>query len=103
MLHLGPALVELGHDDAEVDDDLEEYKFQVKDHEYGWDNEHPKRQVEVGEFRISWRPVTNGQFYKVFKANRDKFSVPPTSWIEEDGEVKVGLSVSASKLMLTIL
>ncbi|KIK69776.1 hypothetical protein GYMLUDRAFT_34174 [Collybiopsis luxurians FD-317 M1] len=86
---LGPATVELGHDDAEAEDDLEEYKFQIKDHEYGWDNEHPKRQVDVGEFRISWRPVTNGQFYEVFRANRDKFSVPPTSWIEEDGEIKI--------------
>jgi L-histidine Nalpha-methyltransferase / hercynylcysteine S-oxide synthase len=85
---LGPATVDVGHDDAESDDEVEEFKLDARDHEYGWDNEHPKRQVEVGEFRISWRPVTNGQFYDVFKSNRDKFNMP-ASWVEENGEVMV--------------
>ncbi|KAJ4482382.1 DUF323 domain-containing protein [Lentinula aciculospora] len=85
---LGPSVVELGHDDAEGDDELEEHKLNVKDHEFGWDNEHPKRLVEVPEFRISWRPITNGQFYEAFKMNKDKFHVP-ASWTEENKEFKV--------------
>ncbi|KAJ3731182.1 DUF323 domain-containing protein [Lentinula guzmanii] len=85
---LGPAMVELGHDDAEGEDELENHGREVNDHEFGWDNEHPKRQAEVQEFRISWRPITNGQFHEVFKTNKDKFHVP-ASWIEEDGEFKV--------------
>jgi len=85
---LGPAVVDIGHDDPENDDELEENKLKVENHEFGWDNEHPRRQVEVGEFRISWRPVTNGQFYNVFKINRSMFQIP-ASWIEEDDEIRV--------------
>jgi len=85
---LGPAVIELGHDDAEEDDELEDCRLKIEAHEFGWDNEHPKRQAEVGEFRISWRPITNGEFYEVFKANKEKFQVP-ASWIEEDGEFRV--------------
>ncbi|KAF5380666.1 hypothetical protein D9757_007044 [Collybiopsis confluens] len=86
---LGPATIELGHDDAEPDDELEEHRLNIQDHEFGWDNEHPKRQVEVGEFRISWRPVTNGQYYQFYQLNKDKVQGIPASWVEEDGEIKV--------------
>ncbi|KAH7876131.1 DUF323 domain-containing protein [Lentinula edodes] len=85
---LGPAVVELGHDDAEGEDELKDYKFNVEDREFGWDNEHPKRHIDVQEFRISWRPITNGQYYDTFKKNKDKFHVP-ASWVEEDGEIRV--------------
>ncbi|KIM43288.1 hypothetical protein M413DRAFT_69830 [Hebeloma cylindrosporum] len=82
---LGPALVTLGHDDNEADDDTSD---DTRSHEFGWDNE-TKRQVLVGEFKIEWRPVTNHEFYQ-FYTGLGKGSVPlPESWVEEDGAMKV--------------
>ena len=87
---LGPASVTLGHDDPEADDKLPEKETDIADVEYGWDNEHPRQQVQVGEFRIEWRPVTNGEFYSVFKQRREQFELP-ASWVEHErgGEVQV--------------
>ncbi|KAI0043936.1 DUF323 domain-containing protein [Auriscalpium vulgare] len=86
---LGPATVTLGHDDPELQDEEPDKAPDVKDVEFGWDNEHPKRTVDVGEFRIEWRPVTNGEFYK-FWSGDGKGTVPmPKSWVERDGEIMV--------------
>ncbi|KAL0579890.1 hypothetical protein V5O48_002137 [Marasmius crinis-equi] len=86
---LGPAAVAVGHDDYEADDKLPDKEKDVANIEYGWDNEHPRREVQVGEFRIEWRPVTNGEFYATFKTKRDQFELP-ASWIEgKSGEVQV--------------
>ncbi|THH27007.1 hypothetical protein EUX98_g7189 [Antrodiella citrinella] len=82
---LGPTTIELGHDDDEVDD----ASTDVDGHEFGWDNEHPKRQVDVGEFTIEWRPVTNGEFYNFWKGEGKSKVQFPASWIEVDGEVRV--------------
>ncbi|KAI0260686.1 DUF323 domain-containing protein [Gloeopeniophorella convolvens] len=81
---LGPATIELGHDDSEGDD----ASVDVKDHKFGWDNEHPLRKVDVGEFRIEWRPITNGQFYQFWKESEGKVSMPK-SWVMESGNVFV--------------
>ena len=84
---LGPETILLGHDDYEKDDTSKE----VGDHEFGWDNEHPQRQVEVGEFRIEWRPISNGDFYEFYKAGgKDKVALPK-SWCLVDDEVSVRL------------
>lgn len=82
---LGPTTIELGHDDDEANDDSTD----VDGHEFGWDNEHPKRQVDVGEFTIEWRPVTNGEFYNFYKGEGKNKVQFPASWIEVDGEVRV--------------
>jgi formylglycine-generating enzyme required for sulfatase activity len=81
---VGPATVELGHNDFEAEDD----SLDVKDHEFGWDNEHPKHKVDVSEFRIEWRPVTNGQFYEYWKAAEGKVPMPK-SWVMQNGNVMV--------------
>lgn len=81
---LGPATVELGHDDFEAEDE----SLDVRDHELGWDNEHPKRKVDVGEFRIEWRPITNGQFYEYWKTSEGKIPIPK-SWVMSNGDVMV--------------
>jgi L-histidine Nalpha-methyltransferase / hercynylcysteine S-oxide synthase len=81
---LGPTMVELGHDDYEVDDE----SLDVRDHEFGWDNEHPRRKVDVGKFRIEWRPVTNGQFYKFWKAAEGKVPMPK-SWVMDSDNITV--------------
>ena len=83
---LGPALVMLGHDDNEADDETLD---DTQTHEFGWDNETPERQVLVGEFKIEWRPVTNGEFY-LFYIGLGQGNVPlPASWVEEAGAMKV--------------
>ncbi|KXN81793.1 hypothetical protein AN958_03719 [Leucoagaricus sp. SymC.cos] len=85
---LGPEFVTIGHDDVEGEDDQPD-KVRSSDHEFGWDNENPKRMVEVQQFEISWRPVTNGEFYE-FYLGRDKDKVElPASWVVEDGIVQV--------------
>ncbi|KAH9931672.1 histidine-specific methyltransferase [Epithele typhae] len=83
---LGPATLSMGHDDDEADDDSTE----VLSHDFGWDNEHPKRTVQVERFRIEWRPVTNGQFFDFYVKEGGKDLVQlPKSWVEIDGEILV--------------
>ncbi|KAJ6593603.1 C-type lectin protein [Mycena capillaripes] len=83
---LGPATLTLGHDDSEADDFLPEFERQAEGREYGWDNESPARQVEVGEFRAAWRPVTNKEFLPFWRAGKAEL---PKSWVEEGGEIEV--------------
>ncbi|KAF9452919.1 DUF323 domain-containing protein [Macrolepiota fuliginosa MF-IS2] len=86
---LGPETITLGHDDAEAEDAHPDKVRDIKNYEYGWDNEHPKREVEVQRFEISWRPVTNGEFYEFFLGQgMDKIELP-ASWVVEDGVVQV--------------
>ena len=82
---LGPETITLGHDDYEKDDDSKD----VENHEFGWDNEHPQRKAEVGEFRIEWRPVSNGDFYEFYKAGGSDKVALPKGWCLVDGEVFV--------------
>jgi len=86
---LGPATVTLGHDDVEAEDNNPDKVRDVDGHEYGWDNENPKRTVEVQQFEISWRPVTNGEFYEFYLGQgKDRIELP-ASWVVEDGVVQV--------------
>lgn len=88
---LGPATVTLGHDDLEEEEDTDPAKAtQLDGHEFGWDNEHPKRQVQVDEFRIEWRPVSNGEFYEFWKGDGKGRVQLPASWVEIDGQPQVG-------------
>jgi L-histidine Nalpha-methyltransferase / hercynylcysteine S-oxide synthase len=82
---LGPETITLGHDDYEKDDASKD----IENHEFGWDNEHPQRKVEVGEFRIEWRPVSNGDFYEFYKAGGSNKVAFPKSWSLVDDEVFV--------------
>ncbi|KAJ7209660.1 DUF323 domain-containing protein [Mycena pura] len=83
---LGPATVILGHDDSEGDDFLPDKEMRAEGREYGWDNESPTRQVQVGKFRAAWRPVTNQEFFAFYTVGSAEL---PKSWVEEDGEIKV--------------
>ena len=86
-LALGPATVVLGHDDNEGWDAAPE--DMIESHEFGWDNEHPKRAVHVGEFKIEWRPVTNGQLYQYYiGAGKNQVQLP-ASWVDDNGNMKV--------------
>ncbi|KIK01888.1 hypothetical protein K443DRAFT_97895 [Laccaria amethystina LaAM-08-1] len=83
---LGPTTLCLGHDDREGCDSNAPVDL---DHEFGWDNEHPQREIKVGQFKIEWRPVTNGEFYKFYlNEGRDKVDLP-SSWVENGDEIQV--------------
>ena len=82
---LRPATIELGHDNSEADD----VSLEVKDHDMGWDNEHPRHNVDIGKFRIKWRPVTNGQFHEFWKEAGGKVALPK-SWVMDGDNIKVG-------------
>ena len=84
---LGPETIVLGHDDSENDDASKE----VENHEFGWDNEHPQRRVDIGEFRIEWRPVSNGDFYEFYNPGGSDKVAFPKSWCMIDDEVCVRL------------
>lgn len=80
--------ITLGIDDVEADDIVKAQD--VGGHVFGWDNESPPRQAFVDAFRISWRPITNGEFSKFYTdAGKDKVSFP-ASWVKYgDGEIGV--------------
>jgi len=84
---LGPAVISLGHDDDEADDN--DTKSLVEGHEFGWDNEHPKRQVDVPRFKIEWRPVTNSEFYQFYIGAGSGQVSFPASWVDDGGIIKV--------------
>lgn len=84
-VQLGPEVVTLGHDDAEVDDALGD----ISSHEFGWDNESPHRKVHVGKFAIEWRPITNGQFYEFYMGEGSGCIDFPASWVMVDDKVQV--------------
>ncbi|KIJ38753.1 hypothetical protein M422DRAFT_69010 [Sphaerobolus stellatus SS14] len=88
---LGPQKISIGHNDLEADDALLPFD---PTHAFGWDNEHPKREVQLQPFRISWRPVTNGEFRAYWadpakNRGNDKVNMP-ASWVEDsDGKLRV--------------
>lgn len=76
--------VELGHDDAEDDDDdyTEVGKFST--HEFGWDIENPRVSVPVQAFKVDALPISNDDylhFAKTTDLNLTKDSAP-ASWVE---------------------
>ena len=92
---LGPCVLTIGHEDQEPDDLRPDLAAAVAGHEFGWDNEHPRRQVEVGEFKIEWRPVTNGEFYAWYvEKGKDvvqfpaSFSLQKPDWNKDSKEVR---------------
>ena len=92
---LGPAIVSIGHDDFEADDTDPVKSLKVDGHEFGWDNESPKRNIHVEEFSIDWRPVTNGQFYDFYKNGGQEKVNLPASWVEYMGETCVSFKPSS--------
>lgn len=87
---VGPATVTLGHVDSEGDDFLEGVAEDVDGHIFGWDNENPERKYEVAAFRADWRPVSNLEYEAFWRENGTIEADLPGSWVEEDGEIKVG-------------
>lgn len=95
---LGPEIVTIGHDDPEEEDADPAEANAIVDHEFGWDNEHPKRQVQVEKYQIEWRPVTNGEFYEFYMGDGKGKVKLPASWVEHKGEIQVPLPLSSFHL-----
>lgn len=70
--------ITVGHDDADTLDD--ETPFHPA-HEYGWDVEHPKRELRVGAFKIDALPISNGEYL---------------NWLEKEGKTGDEALVPAS-------
>lgn len=85
---LGPTTLVMGHDDAECDDAKAELADDVLNHAFGWDNESPRREVEVDRFRIDWRPISNAEFYAFWNKN-GRLGGMPGSWAKENDEMLV--------------
>ncbi|KAI9571718.1 C-type lectin protein [Boletus coccyginus] len=86
---LGPTMISLGHDDCEGDDLKPEVTHRVDGHAFGWDNESPARQVEVGRVRLEWRPVTNEEYLAFWNAGGQTQVDFPPSWVSSDGGIEV--------------
>ncbi|GAA5868052.1 hypothetical protein JCM8547_000789 [Rhodosporidiobolus lusitaniae] len=83
--------VTLGHDDREKDDHLTPFD---PAHEFGWDCENPRREVEVEAFEIGAKPVTNGEYFDwLVEKKEGKEKLVPASWAIDEGveERKVGV------------
>ncbi|KAL1407321.1 hypothetical protein Q8F55_006743 [Vanrija albida] len=86
ILEVPETTVTLGHDDLEADDTASSWK----EHEFGWDNEHPEHRVAVQAFRVDALPISNGQ-YRRFLDVTGKLpylvgATAPASWVQVNGE-----------------
>ncbi|KAF9651042.1 hypothetical protein BDM02DRAFT_3154603 [Thelephora ganbajun] len=90
-IELGPEVIPVGRDDCELEDYIADEGMDVKSHNFGWDNENPSRQVEVGRFRVDFRPITIKEFYEFWMGGTDERASTslPANWVEDGGEVKV--------------
>ena len=88
VVTLGPATLVMGHDDPECCDTNPDVSEDVLGHAFGWDNESPRREVQVDKFRIDWRPITNAEFL-AFWSEANRIGGMPGSWTEQDGQMLV--------------
>lgn len=62
-------------------------------YEFGWDNEHPQRQVSISRpVHVEKHCVTNGEYLQFFRSTRNSSDDFPASWVlssDEDEEYKV--------------
>lgn len=87
VMEFGKTTVTVGHDDVDADDDVRT-PFDPE-HEYGWDNESPRRTVTVEPFKISSRPITNAEYLAFLESSSDDGLVP-SSWVKTgSGEFNV--------------
>lgn len=80
--------VTVGHDDDDTIDDQTPFD---PAREYGWDVEHPRRQLRVDAFEIEVLPISNGE-YKTWLTETQQLSnkaLIPSSWTDETGELCV--------------
>lgn len=85
VLSVAAGTVALGHHDLEEEDKLHFSQDGWEDHEFGWDNEHPRTVVPVKALKVNSLPITNND-YKAFLGGSSDL---PASWVEVDGEIMI--------------
>lgn len=80
--------VTVGHDDGDTVDDQTPFD---PAREYGWDVEHPRRQLQIDAFEIDALPISNGEYQQwlVRTGQTSNKALTPSSWTDETGEVSV--------------
>ncbi|KAG8951718.1 hypothetical protein FRC04_005739 [Tulasnella sp. 424] len=90
-LEAGSVEISLGHDDIEADDSFDQVNSPT--HEFGWDNESPKRSAKLGEkaVRVETRPILNGEFYDFWIKERKAggHDLPGLWVVDSEENVKV--------------
>lgn len=92
ILEIKGGTIEIGHRDLESEDVDHPTAESWKDHEFGWDNEHPRVAVQVKPFKVDSLPISNNDYLaylKYIKADLNKVDELPASWVQVDGEWKV--------------
>ncbi|EJT98740.1 hypothetical protein DACRYDRAFT_57088 [Dacryopinax primogenitus] len=78
--------ISIGHDDFEAEDYATADESWKETHEFGWDNETPRRLVRHGSVRIEVAPITNAQYREWWEGSGRTM---PASWVLVDGEIHV--------------
>lgn len=96
---LGPRTLFIGHDDIEADDNKHSSSL---GHEFGWDNESPRREVRVkGHVKVETRPVLNGEYFDWW-TTQGKEDIPALWARGQNGEIMVcASSCRCHELQLT--
>lgn len=91
-VELGPEVIVVGRDDNELHDHMDN-NSRANSYDFGWDNESPCRKVDVGRFRVEFRPIAVKEFYEFWVGSTDdRSSVDlPANWVEDGHEIKVRL------------
>ena len=90
----------IGHDDFDHLDSETPYD---PDHVYGWDNESPKRKVQVPAFNISLLPISNADYLRFFESQGSPAGLMPGSWIQlESGSTGVRVLSASGAVTIDI-
>ncbi len=91
---LYPQAFTIGHDDFERDDISQPIGT---NHEFGWDNEHPRREVCIEKaIRVEKWCISNAEYAQFFREKGNL--LPPTSWVIEGEEIKVSNALNTDYL-----
>ncbi|WVR04710.1 hypothetical protein IAU60_001721 [Kwoniella sp. DSM 27419] len=93
VLTMAGGEITLGHRDLEAEDKEYPDKNGWKNHEFGWDNEHPESVQSVKSFKVDSLPVSNADYMSFLEASgktaRLTSETAPASWVQVDGVWKV--------------
>lgn len=94
LIELPEQVFTVGHDDFE-DEDPKTSVGTTSEYEFGWDNEHPRRQVVITKPVLVERLcITNAEYLAYFRLFKDEKKLQtPESWVVSPDEPEVGLKV----------
>ena len=95
---INPTTISIGHDDIEADDKSSPSSL---GHEFGWDNESPKRSAEItSAVRLETRPILNAEYYDWW--SKQVGAALPAQWVKDpNGGIQVCLPFSHSSSRYT--